>query len=299
MSEAEKRAEREPEVSDDDAYDDGEDSSSLPWQWIAAAAVVLALLGGAYYGYRYWQVRRDVKAAERLVADGKPAEAAALLDATLARSPESSQALLLKMKAEFLSGNWRGAGELFERNAGRTVKGELAAEVNTIAQRAHTAVQRHGEAKLLFERGELDKAELLLTEAVGLYPESQEIRESLETVQGSQAFQKKDYARFVEIAERGAERRPDSPTALALLASALSAQYAATGEARYRERAEQALEAARKLAEPIPPARAAYEEYSERIRHRLQTREIIDRAEYDRRFRTAAAATPATGGAKK
>ena len=99
------------------------------------------------------------------------------------------------------------------------------------------------------------------------------------------AFQKKDYGRFLKIAEDAVQRRPESPAALALLASALSAQYAATGEAPYRERAQKALEDAARTSEGSAADKARYEEYAPRIRHRLETREIVDRAEYDRRFR--------------
>ena len=297
MAEADERPESdETEASADvDAGEEGEyeeaEEPSLPWQWMAWGALGLAVIAALYFGVGFMGRQRDVKEARRLMAEGKNAEAAQLLGTTLSRSPNSDQVLLLKIKAEFLAGNWPAAAALMQRYSGQSIKGgDLGAEVGAIAQRAQAALRLHDEAKQLFGRGEAAKAEVVLTEAAGLYPEAPEIRESLLTVQGSTAFQKKEYARFLEIAEEAVKRRPGSPMATALLASALSAQYAATGEASYRERAEQTLDQARKLSESSEPARVAYEEYSERIRHRLQTREIIDRAEYDRRFRMPAAA---------
>jgi hypothetical protein len=76
---------------------------------------------------------------------------------------------------------------------------------------------------------------------------------------------------------------------MALLASAASAQYAATGEAKYRQQAEEALSRAAAISTKVAYAKAHYEEYAPRIRHRLESREIIERAEYDRRFRAGKA----------
>jgi hypothetical protein len=153
------------------------------------------------------------------------------------------------------------------------------------AERMKEAAALTAQAKARFEHGELGKAEALLVQAAGLYPDSDEIRVSLETVQASAAFRDKDYARFLSIAEEAARRRPDSAYALGTLASALATQYAATGDETHRTRALETLERARMRAAGSAEAKAQYDEYSARIRHRLDTREIIDRGEYDRRFR--------------
>jgi len=292
MTDADEREEAE-ESEDDGAepdYEDDGEGAPLPWKKIGIAAAIVGVLAGGYYGIGYLRLDGKLDEAERLIAAKQHTEAIAVLDQALATSPDSGRGLLLKMKAEFLRGNWQAAGALAQQNDGKTVKGELAAEVNTIAARAQAALRAAGQARELFGRGEAEKAELLLSEAAGLYPESAEIRDSFDSVSGTVAFQKKEYARFLKIAEESVERRPESPAALALLASALSAQYAATGEATYRERGEKALERAASISTKDPMAKALYEEYSPRIRHRLETREIIDRAEYDRRFRGAKSA---------
>ena len=141
------------------------------------------------------------------------------------------------------------------------------------------------EARASFEQGDLAAAERKYAEAARLLPDSVEIRQSLANLRGAQAFSKKDYAGFLAIAEEGVRHAPGSWNAVALLASALSAQYAATGDAAYKARAEEALEKARRLSDGNAQALAMYQEYSDRIRHRLDTREILERAEYDRRFR--------------
>jgi hypothetical protein len=275
------------ERDEPEEYD--EDEAPLPWRTIAIGAAVVAVVAGLYFGLRYFRVERELNTAERLIASQKYDEALAALDATSGAAAGSGRALLLRMKAEFLRGNWQAAGALAQQNSGKTVKGDLAKEVNALAQRAQSAVRNAAHARELFARGEVEKAELLLSEASGLYPESGDIRDSLDSVQGTLAFQKKDYTRFLQIAEGAAQRRPESPSALALLASALSAQYAATGDTKYKAQAEDALQKAGSVSTRDPMAKALHEEYAPRIRHRLETREIIDRTEYDRRFRAAKA----------
>jgi tetratricopeptide (TPR) repeat protein len=94
------------------------------------------------------------------------------------------------------------------------------------------------------------------------------------------AFDRKDYDRFLEVAEEMARQQPQDPVARAQVASALACQYALRGEEELRRRAEAKLEEAKALGnEPIQAMR-----YEERIRHRLQTREIIDSQEFLRRF---------------
>jgi hypothetical protein len=168
--------------------------------------------------------------------------------------------------------------------------GAMSSAADSAARRAESAFRKAVEAKHLFEAGDIARAEVLMTEASSLYPEAAELQDSLVSIRANAAFQRKDYARFLELAEEGARRRPDSAAFAGTLASALATQYAATGDSAYRTRAEAALAKAQTLSERSPEARKQYEEYADRVRHRLRTREIVDRAEYDRRFRQTAPA---------
>ena len=84
------------------------------------------------------------------------------------------------------------------------------------------------------------------------------------------------------------EKTPDDPAAAGAVASALACKYAVTGDPEFRKQAEQMLDKAQTLAQQSPQSKASFDEYAERIRYRLQTREIIDKEEYDRRFRQKA-----------
>ena len=79
---------------------------------------------------------------------------------------------------------------------------------------------------------------------------------------------------FVETIE------PNSPLAIAGVASALACKYARDGDPNDKKMALELLQRAKALpegADQIAP-------YEQRILFRLETREIIDRDEFDRRF---------------
>jgi tetratricopeptide (TPR) repeat protein len=277
----------DPDHDGADEGDEGDEDDGAPfwrqtWVWIAGGVALVAAL---LFVVRPLLASRELRTAERLIAAGQYGAAIDALDPVLARSPGSERAVLLKMKAEFLRGNWQGAGLLAQQNQGRTMKGELAGEVTAISQRVQAALEKTAQAKEVYQRGDMAKAQALMAEAANLYPESAEVQDQLASLQANVAFQSRDYAAFLALAEAGLARRPDSPVSVGTLASALSAQYAATGDPAYRTRALEALDRAKAMAERSPVARAYYEEYGDRVRHRLDTREIIDKAEYDRRFR--------------
>jgi len=98
------------------------------------------------------------------------------------------------------------------------------------------------------------------------------------------AFEAKDYDRFLAKAREAFQRDPDHPMSWAMLASALACKYAVTGEESFKTQATEALGKARAMAGEDK----SIAEYLERIAHRLKSREIIDKKEYDRRFRAGA-----------
>jgi tetratricopeptide (TPR) repeat protein len=100
-----------------------------------------------------------------------------------------------------------------------------------------------------------------------------------QAMQGA-AFDRKDYDQFLQLAEEAAKRDPNDPMATACVASALACQYAVHGDVKLREMAEAKLEEAKKLGGDV----FKESNYEERIRYRLQTREIIDSKEFQRRF---------------
>jgi hypothetical protein len=99
--------------------------------------------------------------------------------------------------------------------------------------------------------------------------------------EGSLAFDAHDYEAFYQKAQEQARLEPDSIDAMAGLASATACKYAATGDEKFKRQAEELLAKVRsKIDKPDPRDEAFFR----RMQHRLQTREIITREEYDRRF---------------
>jgi tetratricopeptide (TPR) repeat protein len=93
-------------------------------------------------------------------------------------------------------------------------------------------------------------------------------------------FDEKDYDGFLEHALEMAERDPDEPRAVAQVASAYACKYAVTEDAQFKEKALEALGRAKAMAQKDPD----FAEYEDRILHRIESRQIIPRKEFQKRF---------------
>jgi hypothetical protein len=122
-----------------------------------------------------------------------------------------------------------------------------------------------------------------LREVKSIYPELRGVDEGIEDLEIGAAFERKDYEAFVKLSEARWQRQPTSEHA-ASVASALACRYAVSGDATARTRSETMLHEAESLAK-TDDEKKSFAEYRERIEYRLKTRNIIDRQEYDRRFR--------------
>jgi hypothetical protein len=99
--------------------------------------------------------------------------------------------------------------------------------------------------------------------------------------EGGVAFDAKDYDTFLAKMQAIERLEPNQPRGLTGVASAYACKYAVTGKEEFRKQALLFLERATRLSGPGDPLA---KEYEARIRHRLETREIITRKEYMRRF---------------
>jgi tetratricopeptide (TPR) repeat protein len=112
-----------------------------------------------------------------------------------------------------------------------------------------------------------------------------QLREAFQQVelgaQMGQAFNQHDYDAFLSISQQLMKMRPDDPSAIGSVASAYACKYATTGDAKFRDEAKRYLEQAR---EHAGKSVDELKEYENRILHRLETREIIDRKQFNERF---------------
>ncbi len=93
------------------------------------------------------------------------------------------------------------------------------------------------------------------------------------------AFDAKDYDTFLAKESELLKRDPNAPMAMAAVASAHACKYAVTGQESHKQEAMKYLDAATK--DSGTPEAA---EYRQRILHRLHTREVINKKEFDRRY---------------
>ncbi len=134
---------------------------------------------------------------------------------------------------------------------------------------------------LLLQADRAEEALPLLSRAHRVYPQDRVIERVLRQAEAGAAFDARDYVLFLEKEKAGTALDPTDATAAAGVASALACQYAVSGDEALKAAA---LAQLKKAAALVKGDRAAFEEYEARILHRLETREIITRAEYARRF---------------
>ncbi len=112
-------------------------------------------------------------------------------------------------------------------------------------------------------------------------PEEPSLQQFLLEAEIGAAFDDKDYDRALAKSNELHQLLPEEPRVVAQLASAHAAKYAISGTEDHRRRAKELLT----KVEQLPGFDAEQmQDYADRIRHRLETREILTVEEYRRRF---------------
>jgi len=224
---------------------------------------------------------------ERLVGEKRYAEALPYLEETVRIAPDSDKAVLLTAKAALSIGEVEVAQKALQGHDGGKFEDEDSdvVEVKALWTRALGAFEKADQAVQLGKEGGHDaEAARLMHGAAASYPEAPKLATVAEMYDEGAAFERKDYDAFLALAEKLWKEDPSASTA-SQLASALACKYAVTGDMAYRKQSEDMLQKAEREAKADPEAMKNFQEYSERIRYRLNSRQIIDTQEYDRRFR--------------
>jgi tetratricopeptide (TPR) repeat protein len=95
------------------------------------------------------------------------------------------------------------------------------------------------------------------------------------------AFNRGDYDAFLAAAKSFAEANPNESAAIGSVASAYACKYATTGDPAFRTQCLEEMERARSMEGADDDD---FREYESRIRHRLESKEIISREEFVKRF---------------
>ncbi|HKW34282.1 MAG TPA: tetratricopeptide repeat protein [Candidatus Acidoferrum sp.] len=260
------------------------------WLKMSLAALLLLLVVALAHGRKYFHAGREMYVGERLVAKGRYTQALPHLQETLRIAPNSDKAVLLTAKAALLSGDVETADKALQAHSGGHFEDANNAdfkEVESLWNRATGALTKAEQAaKLEEEEGKEIEAARLMHEAATAYPEAPGLAAAAEYYDSGAAFARKDYDSFVAITRKQWNGHSSAATA-AGLAGSLACEFAVTGDSSYRQQAEEMLAKAQQMAQGDADALKNLEEYLPRIRYRLDTRKIITKKEYDRRFRSA------------
>ncbi len=120
-----------------------------------------------------------------------------------------------------------------------------------------------------------------LREAAEVRAGDESVREMILVAEVGAAFDSKDYDLMLEKSRAIMEKDPRDSSAAAGVASALACKWAVTGERRFKIEALDFLKRARTLDAGRDPS---FREHEARILHRLDSRRIISREEYARKF---------------
>jgi tetratricopeptide (TPR) repeat protein len=259
-------------------------------QWLKAslAGLCLLLVFALLHGKTFFEAGKNLYRGEQLVEKGQYSQSLKYLKETLRIAPESDKGVLLTAKAALMSGDVNTAQKaLNDHHAGKfeDANDPVFQEVQTLWNRAVAAEDKLDKAaKLYGQPGHDAKAAALVHEAANLYPQLPNLQFAVDTIDEAMAFDNKDYDQFLRPAKKEWDMQ-HSYANTAALASALACKYATTGEMVFWQQSEEMLQKAKELIGNNKEEGAVFNEYSERIRYRLDSRKIIDKAEYDQKFR--------------
>lgn len=174
-------------------------------------------------------------------------------------------------KAAFQEQNWEKAALLFDQAA--------TAVPETQEMRS---LHKYCLGVISYRKEQYDEALKYLLESKPLLPVELKVDSFIQETRIGKAFNDKNYEQFLQLALELEKSNPTSHFAIAQVASAYACIYAIKGQAENKEKAMDYLGKAEKQTDDL--SRKDFEEYRDRILHRLSTREIITREQYYQRI---------------
>jgi len=253
--------------------------------WVKAAGLMILVLGGVELArnWRLFQGYFEIPRAHRAAKAGDFEEAASQMTLAAKHLPEIPdlpiQQWYFQGMASMIKGQFDQAAEGFEK------AWQQAGKSGAFDKKSRDALEQWlmiAKVNSLLEKDRNDDA-LTMARKLKLNFPSNPSGDSLINAAGiAVAFDGKDYVTFEKLAREYLASDPKDPLATSQVASALSCRYAETGQESFNTEAMELLDKARKLSGDDK----SFKEYEERILHRLKTREVLDKKEYDRRFRS-------------
>jgi hypothetical protein len=258
------------------------------WLKLSLVGLLILLVFALFLGRRYFAAGKSLYRGEQLVEKREYAKAIPYLNFTLETAPNSDKAALLAAKAGILSGDLETASKALQgHNNGyfKDANKPEFQEVNGLWTNATAAMDKLERAsKLADQDGHAAEAAALARRAQSDYPQLRNWPTVIAFFDADADYERKDYDGFLQLAQTTWDRDP-SPHSAAMLASAFACKYAVTNDPAYRQQSLQFLAKAKELMSATKEGQEAYQEFEPRILKRLETREIISKSEYDRRYR--------------
>jgi tetratricopeptide (TPR) repeat protein len=258
--------------------------------WLAGSlfALLILLAAALVHSNRYFAVARDLYRGERMVSARQYDKAAPLLLPSVEIAPQCDKCVLLYAKAAILSGDpWSATLAVKGHNRGyfSNPNDTLAIEVKQLFDRINPALELTLSARLKYSKKDYEGGIKDLQEAKRIYPElGSYLDVAIDSAKANLAFDAKDYDGFLSLEQALMQRYPEDPSIVGGVASALACKYVTTGDENYKTQALAMFARAKTLA-VSRSQQEAFAEFSERILFRINSKEIIDTEEYNRRFR--------------
>jgi tetratricopeptide (TPR) repeat protein len=253
--------------------------------WVRAAGLAILVLAGVELArnWRLFQGYFEIPRAHRAAKAGNFDEAARQMALAAGHLPELSPLTVHRWfyqgMAQLTKNQFDQAAESFEK------AGQEAGKAGGFDKESRDALEEWltiAKVRGLLEKDRNVDALALGEEFKRKFPSNTSADAMINAAGIAVAFEGKDYVKFEKLARERLSDDPKDPFTIAQLASALSCRYVETGQESFKTEAMETLDKARKLS----GGNDSFKEYEERILHRLKTREVIDKKEYDRRFRS-------------
>ena len=140
------------------------------------------------------------------------------------------------------------------------------------------------EGLLLLGQDKSAEALKLFQSCVGRVAPETNIDELIVSAKVGVAFDQGDYDQFLQLALELDAKHKDDPVYAEQLASAYACKYVETQDEQYKTKSLAVLDRSKTLINSKPEYQTFYADYEQRILHRLHTREIISRSEFQKRY---------------
>lgn len=251
------------------------------WLKASLAGVLLLLVAAWWREAPYFRAGRHLVLAQRAMEKQDYKAAAPHFLEVLKVSPGEQKVILSGAKASILAGDPATAQKFLDLRKDYEAD-EQFNEVNALWKRSVDALDKADRAAKLNEDHKTEEAARLMTEASQEYPQFPSFDEAALELNASAAIDRKDYDKALQYSKEAFARYPGFTTAEWLTGS-LATKYAQSGDPTYRKQAEDMLAQAQSRAQS-PEEQAEYAAFNQRMRHRIDTREILTRDEYNRRY---------------